>query len=176
MRKMLTACALVATSVTAMPASAQFNGTSASSQVNVNGDRFYVDSRGRLRDPRGRIVNNVRAERNGWFRDRRGRWHMADPQFTQQRYYRDRNGVLRDLNGNPVDERYAANAPAGQVWYGDDGRTYCRRSDGTVGTVVGGVAGALLGNAIGGTLGAVIGGAGGALGGREIQRSQSDCR
>ena len=94
--------------------------------------------------------------------------------YAQQGTYRDRNGVLRDANGNRIDERYAASN--GQTWVGQDGRTYCRRSDGTVGTIVGGVAGALLGKAIGGTVGAVIGGAGGALGGREIQRSQSDCR
>lgn len=142
--------------------------------ANANVDRFTIDNRGNLRDRRGRIVNSARAERNGWVRDNRGYWVQGNAGYAQQGYTRDRNGILRDARGNRVDERYAA--ANGQTWVGQDGRTYCRRSDGTVGTIVGGVAGALLGSAIGGTVGAVIGGAGGALGGREIQRSQSDCR
>ncbi len=144
---------------------------------NVNASGFYLDNRGQLRDRRGRVVTAARAERNGWFRDRSGYWVQADANYASQGYYRDRQGVLRDRAGNRIDERYAANANvSGQTWVGTDGRTYCRRSDGTVGTIVGGVAGALLGSVIGGTVGAVIGGAGGALGGREIQRSQNDCR
>lgn len=143
----------------------------------VNTSGFSLDSRGQLRDRRGRIVTAARAERNGWFRDRSGYWVQGDANYASQGYYRDRNGVLRDRAGNRIDDRYASSAGnGGQTWVGQDGRTYCRRSDGTVGTIVGGVAGALLGSAIGGTVGAVIGGAGGALGGREIQRSQSNCR
>ncbi len=60
-------------------------------------------------------------------------------------------------------------------WRGRDGRTYCRKSDGTTGLLVGAVGGALLGRTIDtsgdrtvGTLGgAVLGG----LAGREIDRS-----
>ena len=63
---------------------------------------------------------------------------------------------------------------------------YGRRCSGTTGTVVGGVAGALLGNAIGrsgggyyrrggsGTTGAILGGALGALAGRAIDKDS--CR
>ncbi len=59
-------------------------------------------------------------------------------------------------------------------WRGRDGRTYCRKSDGTTGLVVGGVAGALVGRTIdtrgdrtaGTVLGAVVGG----LAGRELER------
>jgi hypothetical protein len=62
-------------------------------------------------------------------------------------------------------------------WRGRDGRTYCRRSNGTTGLVVGGVAGALVGNGVAGrgdkTLGTVIGGVAGALGGRAIDRSST---
>ena len=145
----------------------------ASYRANVNADGFYVDNRGTLRDRRGRIVTAARAERNGWYRDNRGLWVTGDAGYAQNGYYRDRNGVLRDRNGNRINEQTAYN---GQTWVGTDGRTYCRRSDGTVGTIVGGVAGALIGKAIGGTVGAIVGGAGGALGGREIQRSSSDCR
>jgi hypothetical protein len=68
----------------------------------------------------------------------------------------------------------------GQVWRGRNGRYYCRRSNGTTGLLVGGVAGALIGRSIDGgrdrTAGTLIGGAAGALLGREVQRSSSRCR
>lgn len=64
-------------------------------------------------------------------------------------------------------------------WKGRDGRTYCRRSDGTVGLVVGGAAGALVGRAIDTrgdrTTGTVLGAAAGALLGREVARKRR-CR
>ena len=68
-----------------------------------------------------------------------------------------------------------------EVYRGSDGRYYCRRSDGTVGLVVGGVGGALLGNVIDGgrsrAAGTLIGGALGALLGRSIdQNSDVRCR
>lgn len=65
-------------------------------------------------------------------------------------------------------------------WRGKDGRTYCRRNDGTTGLIVGGVGGALVGRTIdtGGdrTLGTLGGAAIGALAGREIERSSSKRR
>ena len=64
---------------------------------------------------------------------------------------------------------------SGPTWRGNDGRYYCRRSDGTVGTLVGGAAGALIGSQVAGrgdrTIGAIIGGAVGAVIGREVARS-----
>lgn len=68
-----------------------------------------------------------------------------------------------------------------EIYRGSDGRYYCRRSDGTVGLVVGGVGGALIGNVIDGgrrrTAGTLIGGALGALLGRSIdQNSDVRCR
>ncbi len=68
----------------------------------------------------------------------------------------------------------------GPTWRGRDGRTYCRRSNGTTGLIVGGAAGALLGRAIDTrgerTTGTVIGAALGALLGREVQKGRSRCR
>jgi len=62
-------------------------------------------------------------------------------------------------------------------WRGKDGRTYCRKSNGTTGLVVGGVAGAVVGNSIAGRgdklLGTVIGGAAGALGGQAIDKTNT---
>jgi uncharacterized protein YcfJ len=64
-------------------------------------------------------------------------------------------------------------------WRGADGRTYCRRPNGTVGLVVGGVAGALVGRAVDTrgdrAVGTLLGAGAGALLGREIQRNRR-CR
>lgn len=60
-------------------------------------------------------------------------------------------------------------------WRGRDGRYYCRKPDGTVGTIIGGVGGALVGRAIDTrgdrTVGTVLGAAGGALLGNKIAKS-----
>ncbi len=72
---------------------------------------------------------------------------------------------------------YANNGPG--EWRGDDGRYYCRRSDGTVGIIVGGAGGALLGRAVdtrgSRATGTILGAAAGALLGREIARKRR-CR
>jgi len=65
-------------------------------------------------------------------------------------------------------------------WRGRDGRTYCRKSNGTTGLIVGGVAGALVGRTIDSrgdrTLGTLLGAGAGALAGREVERSTSKRR
>ncbi|MGZ8347674.1 MAG: glycine zipper 2TM domain-containing protein [Allosphingosinicella sp.] len=85
----------------------------------------------------------------------------AAPAEAQSRYYRD-------------GQYY------GPTWQGDDGRYYCRRSNGTVGLIVGGAAGALVGRQIDGgrnrTTGTFLGAGAGALSGREIERSSSGRR
>lgn len=64
-------------------------------------------------------------------------------------------------------------------WRGADGRTYCRKSNGTVGLIVGGAGGALVGRAIDTrgerATGTIVGAAAGALLGREVARKRS-CR
>ena len=71
------------------------------------------------------------------------------------------------------DERVGSNT---RVWRGEDGRTYCRRKNGTTGLLIGGAVGGLAGNEIAGrgdkTLGTIIGVAGGALLGREIDKGR----
>jgi uncharacterized protein YcfJ len=70
---------------------------------------------------------------------------------------------------------YHSHSRQAQQWRGSDGRTYCRKSNGTVGLVVGGAAGALAGREIDGgrsrTTGTVLGAAVGALLGRHVQRN-----
>jgi len=89
-----------------------------------------------------------------------------------QRGYSDRGYDRRASYDEPVyrDTR---------VWRGDDGRTYCRKRDGTTGLIIGGAAGALLGREIDGgrnrTLGTILGAAAGALLGKQIAQGNS-CR
>jgi uncharacterized protein YcfJ len=90
----------------------------------------------------------------------------------------------RDRYGN--DTRYYGTGyhsqPAyrtSQTWRGNDGRYYCRKSDGTTGLIIGAAAGALLGRAVDGgynhTTGTVLGGVVGALLGKSVAQS-STCR
>ena len=83
----------------------------------------------------------------------------------------------------PVEDEEAAGMPAeGPTWQGEDGRTYCRRSDGTTGLVVGGGAGALVGRGIDGGrrrgTGTIIGAIVGAVIGSAVERNanQQNCR
>jgi hypothetical protein len=67
-----------------------------------------------------------------------------------------------------------------RVYRGQDGRYYCRRSDGTTGLVVGAAAGGVLGAVIapGGSelLGALIGAAAGGAVGNAADKGQMRCR
>ena len=69
---------------------------------------------------------------------------------------------------------------SGPTWRGNDGRYYCRRSDGSTGTIVGGVAGAVIGSQVAGrgdrTIGAILGGAVGALIGNSVDRGNRNGR
>jgi uncharacterized protein YcfJ len=86
-----------------------------------------------------------------------------------------------DYKASSQDRRYKNKRNAKyREWRGRDGRTYCRKPDGTTGLLVGAVGGALLGRTVDTrgdrTAGTVLGGVGGALLGREIDRSGSKCR
>jgi len=68
-----------------------------------------------------------------------------------------------------------------RAWRAHDGRTYCRKPNGTTGLLVGGAAGVLVGRKIDKhgdrTTGTVLGAALGALLGRHVQRNVvSRCR
>ena len=81
----------------------------------------------------------------------------AEARHHGRDYYRTDNGI-----------RY---------WRGNDGRYYCRKSNGTTGLLIGGVAGALVGRAIDTrgdrATGTILGAAAGALLGREVDRNNS---
>lgn len=94
------------------------------------------------------------APAHGW------REHRDHDRFEgERRYYRTDNGI-----------RY---------WRGDNGRYYCRRGDGTVGMLIGGVAGALVGRSIDTrgdrAPGTILGAAAGALIGNELGKGRARC-
>lgn len=89
--------------------------------------------------------------------------------YEPSRYYRD---------GPNYQERVLSNDD--RVYRGNDGRYYCKRSDGTTGLIIGAAGGGILGNVIDGgrsrTVGTLIGGALGALAGKSIDQQQSQVR
>ena len=89
--------------------------------------------------------------------------YRDDPNYDPARYYRDGNYDERVLSS---DDR---------VYRGNDGRYYCKRTDGTTGLIVGAGAGGILGNVIDGGhsrgVGTILGALGGALAGRAVERS-----
>ena len=99
---------------------------------------------------------------DGWNRHRNRGRDRNRGYYSQQAYYGE--PVYRDT----------------RVWRGDDGRTYCRKKDGTTGLIIGGAAGALIGREVDGgrdrTLGTILGAAAGALLGREIDGHGTRCR
>ncbi|WP_133365605.1 glycine zipper 2TM domain-containing protein [Qipengyuania sediminis] len=79
------------------------------------------------------------------------------------------------------DRQYYTTSNGIRYWRDEDGRYRCRRSDGTVGLIVGAAAGALAGRAIDTrgerATGTVLGAAAGALLGREVDRGRRiSCR
>ena len=89
--------------------------------------------------------------------------------YDPSRYYRD---------GSQYRERVLT--ADDRVYSGNDGRYYCKRSDGTTGLIVGGAAGGILGNVVDGgrsrTVGTLLGAAIGAVAGRAVDQNQSQVR
>lgn len=99
-------------------------------------------------------------------------YNRPDPRYSgyyADRYYRE-SAQYRERRLSQSD----------RIYRGQDGRYYCRRSDGTTGLIVGAIAGGALGNLIAPgrseTLGTVIGAIAGGLIGREVERDGVRCR
>ena len=101
--------------------------------------------------------------RPGYASDRNDRHDRRDRQRDRQR---DRDGYHIGDND--------------QIYRDRNGRYYCKKPDGTTGTIIGGLAGGVLGNVIAPgdskTLGTILGAAGGAIAGRAIDRGNVRCR
>lgn len=102
------------------------------------------------------------------------RYDYDHPDPTYGGYYADR--YYRD------DPRYTDRVMTRdeRIYRGENGQYYCRRSDGTTGLIVGGLAGGVLGNVLAPghseVLGTVLGAAGGAIIGSEIEKNGAHCR
>lgn len=165
MRKAMMALAAVAALAGTLPAAAQ----------EYRGDPRWEDRRDAredYREARREAREEYRDARRDWRQYRRYDYNRPPPGvqgYYADQYYRDgRYYQPRRLSRND------------RVYRGQDGRYYCRRSDGTTGLIVGGAAGGLLGNVIapGGskTLGTVLGAIGGGLIGNSVDRNNITCR
>lgn len=132
---------------------------------------YRNDLRDARRDRRDDIRDARRDNRN-WQNYRNydyNRFENGARGYYADRYYRDGSYYQpRRLTRND------------RIYRGSDNRYYCRRSDGTTGLIVGGLAGGALGNVIAGggsrLLGTLLGAGGGALLGQSIDRGQVVCR
>jgi hypothetical protein len=165
------AAAILAIS-TASPAFAQYGGspddqveTAAPGEEGVDPEDAYPDED---------VDMSLPSEDQGAFEDE------GPP--PEDGAYRDDSDLDVDLDAD-IDQDVDVDqdgADPGQTWQGEDGRSYCRRSDGTTGLIVGGGAGALVGRGIDshgrrGT-GTIIGAIAGALVGTAIERSANEQR
>ena len=112
--------------------------------------------------------------RDQYYRDRENYERSRDA------YYRSRDSYYRDYDQASAPPPAPPPAYVGQTWRGEDGRTYCRRSDGTTGLIIGGAGGALIGRAIDGgrhrAVGTILGLGAGALLGRSVDQHAAECR
>lgn len=177
MKSMILAAAMAAVALPAAPTMAQ-NPTREYNRDVRQAERQYQRDLRRARTPaeRRRVERNyrqnVRSAQRDYRQFRNYDYNRLEP--GQRAYYAD--NYYR--GGNQYQERrLGAND---RIYRGRNNQYYCRRSDGTTGLIVGGIAGGVLGNVIasGGsnTLGTIIGAIAGGVGGRAIDRNNVRCR
>ena len=180
---LLAATLSVATLATATPVVAQSAQDDARfAQAQARFDREYQIYR--------QEADRYRAARGG----RQGGGAYRDPAYDSGGYrqapdiYSNGYGDDRDEQGyDPA--RYYRSGPNYQervltqddrVYAGNNGRYYCKRSDGTTGLIVGAAGGGVLGNVIDGghsrTVGTLLGAAIGGLAGRAVEQNNSEVR
>ena len=130
-----------------------------------------AEYRRELRECRRELNRAQRRDARNWQRYRNWDYNRYEPGYRA--YYADR--YYRD--GRYYADRRLRRAD--RIYRGQNGRYYCRRSDGTTGLIIGGAVGALLGNQlrVGGsqTLSTIMGVAAGAALGRSIARGDLRC-
>ena len=187
MKMMILAATMAAVALPAAPAMAdsprkankEYRKDIRKAQRDYRKDMRRADSYRDVRDARHDYYRDVhearqdrREELRDWRRYRNYDYNRFEP--GQSRYYADR--YYR--SGNYYQPRRLAYGE--RIYRGNDGRYYCRRSDGTTGLIIGGIAGGVLGNVIAPgdskTIGTILGGAAGAILGRSIDRDNITCR
>lgn len=170
MRKLILAFAVTASAVPFVAPPAQAQGyremqerRECSRELrSAYGTRAYYRE---LRECRREVAQARRQDwrsynRYDWNKPASNGYYYADRYYRDGRYYGERRLSYND-----------------RIYRGNDGRYYCRRSDGTTGLIIGAGVGALIGNSLdngrSSLLGTLIGGAAGAAIGREIDRSNS---
>jgi hypothetical protein len=164
----------------ALPAAAVAQSAAADARFRAAQERFdreyrlYRDEVERYQQMRGGRPGPANAPRDGRYRDAPDQY---DPDYGGEDVgYYDPAPDYRP--GTQYRERVLGSDE--RVYAGEDGRYYCRRSDGTTGLIVGAAGGGLLGNVIDGgrsrTVGTLLGGAAGALAGRAVERGRTDIR
>ncbi len=172
MRKLILAAAVAVSAIpVAAPASAQGRNEWRERQECARELRNSDTRREYRRERRecAREISQARREdwrrynRYDWNRPGPGGYYYADQYYRDGRYYRERRLSRYD-----------------RVYRGQDGRYYCRRSDGTTGLIIGAGIGALIGNSLdngrSSLFGTLIGAGAGAAIGREVDRGQVRCR
>ncbi len=165
MKKFILAMTLGASMLTAVPATAQ----------TYEQRRDYREAQRDYRQDQREYRQDQREYRRAlrdWRQARRYDYNRVEPgtgRYYADRYYRDGRYY------RPV--RLTRND---RIYRGYDNRYYCRRSDGTTGLIIGGIAGGLIGNQIdrggSGILGTILGAGAGAAIGNSIDRGQVVCR
>lgn len=170
MKTIASLAALAAALVVAAPASAQ-TGTRYSSQ----------DEEARFDAAQRRFDNEYEQYQAAVDRYRRARAARPayDDRYRDDRYDDDAEyDPARDYRSGNYQERVLSQDD--RVYRGNDGRYYCKRSDGTTGLIVGAAAGGLFGNVIAGrrssTVGTLLGAIAGGAAGASIERSQQQVR
>ena len=177
MRIPILSVALAATTLTALPVQAQspdrqYNRDVRRAEREYDRDVRNADDPRDVRRANREYRRDVRQANRDHRRYSRYDYNRLEP--GQRNYYADR--YYRE-GGYYQPRRLTRND---RVYRGGNGRYYCRRSDGTTGLIVGGLAGGVVGNLLdngrSSLLGTLVGAGGGALLGRSIDRRQVVCR
>lgn len=172
MRTPILLAALAATTLGALPAKAQ-------GRYERDDRQEYRDDRRDARQEYKEDRREARQDRKEYRRDVRqaNRDYRA---YDHNRYEPGQRGYYADRYYRPGNNQAYALGRNDRIYRGQDSRYYCRRSDGSTGLIVGGLAGGALGNIIAGggsrLLGTLIGAGGGAVLGQSIDRGQVRCR
>jgi hypothetical protein len=173
----LAAAAAVATIAVAAPASAQrapvYSGASdEEARFDAAQERFdreyqvYQQAVDRYRSYKSRPIAPPPPPRGGY-----SGYDSRDDEFYDP---------ARDYRAPPPGYQDRVLSQDDRVYRGQDGKYYCKRSDGTTGLIVGAAAGGLFGNIIAGgrsrTLGTVLGAVAGGAIGSSVDRDQVRCR